>query len=242
MRRTATSAKGTARADGPGPGSTLIYGDEPTSLLAVAAALAARGQTAFAWALAPKSVPAVDPRLLQAIRARFRGVEPIPLDDRELVAVLDDVDSVARAVDPSSLSSWEREQIVQFLALPPVLQRLAARAVTDDGTSAVVIHGLETLPYAVVEAVFGRPRLHALLADLGVLLFVTYRGEPPAPFRQAFGDRLRVDGVNGLSRPEAWVLVDEENPSSGVPRITLPLAQFWEEEGLDEALLPPPNG
>lgn len=223
------------RDDGEPAESVFVYGQDQhaTGMLAVGFAL--RRHELFSWADCAISEEGVSSRTRELFsRGRSRkagdGVAPSDLTvPRWSGASLDGV-----LVPESRADSLH---LLSYLALPSLLQELAAMSIVPSGASSVVLTNIDALEHDLRASVFARAELHQRVHDARISLFVTSGERPTRGEALAFDLILRLDGTDGVTWPDASVYVEKAYRSvKDAGPISLRTA--WQVFGLDPKLLP----
>lgn len=215
--------------------SILVYGDAPSPVVWLGAALAARSATPIAWADA--SGPAA--RLPTPARARLLQLVEGPLVERfdaeDFTVAPVPLPAEARVVDPASLAPELQQRLGRFLTLPKLLQALAARTSSDGGAGAVLLTGLEAIPPGYLERLVLSEEVHRVLHGEAISLVATYLGTPSDSLRRPFAFEHEVRARDG--RPWAEALVRSgARAGEALSGFRRPLRDLWRREGLDGVL------
>jgi hypothetical protein len=128
--------------------------------------------------------------------------------------------------------------LMSYLALPGLLQELAAMSISPSGDASVVLANIDALERGLRASVFARPELHRKAHSARISLFVTSRSQPTGGEAAAFDLVLRLAVPRGGKWSEAEVFVEKAYDSIRAAG-PIPLRTTWQVFGLDPTLLPP---
>ena len=219
------------------PTSVLVYGTDPTATSTLAVGLALRGQRSFSWAdcarpeATTKSAPTGP---VSRGRSRDSG-EAVSSHDLSLPHWS------GAAIEGLLLpeSRVDSLQLMSYLALPGLLQQLAALSVSSSGESSIVLTNIDKLDRDLRSSVFGRPDLHRRLRESKISLFVTSGERPSEGELESFEVVFRIQVPPGGVWSAAEVHSVKGTTGSPVRRAAS-MRSTWQAYGLDPTLLPPP--
>jgi hypothetical protein len=202
----------------------------------LAGGLARRFSPEFAWANASGSISAWEAPVRSLLVEGSPALHLESIDPAELEPHPVRPGAIRNLVDPEGMAPGAQAQLLEFLRLPVLLQRLVSRGSPEGGPSPVVLTNIDAFPSDFVRGTLGSPQVHEVLHRESVTLVVTFRGEPPTALSDAFDWLLRVESpmqgpwVDSLVRAERGPLV----PSGP---LASPLRKYWVDLGLDPGLL-----
>ena len=216
--------------------SMFVYGQDQnaTSTLIVGLALQRHGSFSWADCAIPAGEASPAPRRLLG-RGRTRrpgeGVDHAEM----LVPSWPDAAMDRLLVRESRMDSL---QLMSYLALPRLLQELAAMSTAPSGESLVVLTNIDALDRALRSSVFGDTDAHRRLHESRVSLFVTSSVAPISREARLFDRILRVDGPDHSNWVDGTIAIVKDGLLEGT---TGPLSYraAWQVLGLDPTLLPP---
>jgi len=224
-----TSAKPSPGSAGPEEESILVHGPDRRASATVSMALVLRKGEAVAWADCedPRSTPPETWRTW--VESRWGGpvvemVEPALLRPANLDRLL-----LRRLV--ASADGASETRLLNFLALPELFQRLAARALSTEGRGTVYLANADALAPPTLANTLGTLRLHQTLHEVGLSVVVSSGSPPPMALSGAFARVFHVEAPAGGAWREGWVT---EESGDGQRR---PLRSAWARLGLEPTLL-----
>jgi hypothetical protein len=220
----------------PEPRSILIFGSGESAMSVLAAGLAELVRPEFAWANCAGSPSQWEDSVARMMERRSRGRRAEATQPSDLQMHEAPSEAIARVVVPESLPGEQRQRLVEFVRLPPLLQRLISNAAPGGDAVSVVLTNVDGLPDPVVATTLASPELHDSLHHEGITLLVTFRGIPSLLLKEAFDQIYRVE----LPRAGSWMhssVTSERGLES--PDLLLPqtLAEAWTILGLNPDLI-----
>jgi hypothetical protein len=222
--------------DAPPSESVFVHGNNPTATSTMAAGLAMRRHVTFSWAdcaVAAEDRSAASPALLTQGRSRTGGRE-IGTSDASVPPWT--ADAVERVLVPEN--RMDSLRLMSYLALPSLLQELAAMSTSPTGESFVILTNIDALDPRLRGALFGREDVHRRLRETKVSLYVTAKQRPTAVEETLFDRILRVDVEGDAIWSDGTVRLEKVAGQPGGAR-PMSLRQAWETLRLDPTLLPP---
>lgn len=223
--------------DPPTSESAFVYGRDSTPTLTLAVGLALRRHGSFSWAdcaATAQGASLESQGVLSKGRSRTAGDG---LDALELSVPRWSADVVERVLVPES--RMDSLRLMGYLALPSLLQELAAMSTSPSGESFIVLTNIDSLEHGLRANVLGRADVHRSLRDARVSLFVTSRNAPTRGEARAFDRVFRIEIPWDALWSEGTVRIEKDGGSEHRTR-SIPLRFAWDKLGLDPALLPPP--
>ncbi len=221
----------------PPPESVFVYGRDPVAIVTLAVGLAVRRHGSFSWADCSVS----DSETTRETRTTLgRGTARRSGDGigvPELRVPHWPAGTIDRLLVPEA--RMDRLRLMSYLALPRLLQELAAMSTAPSGESCVVLTNIDALEEELRVSVFGSADVHRRLYETKVSLVVTGRNGPGPVERTLFDRVLRVEVPPNVNWSEGTVLVEKDrgSASNGSP---MPVRVAWRSLGLDPTLLPSP--
>jgi hypothetical protein len=202
----------------------------------LAAGLARRVDPRWTWASfsAGETVSEREAREILAARGADLGPERVP--PGELESLPSASGTLSTLVVPDSIPATMRIRLHEFLRLPPLLQRLAARGVPAPAPSAIVLAHVEALPGHLRHATLENADVHSILRREGVTLIATYSGQPPVTLLRAFELHYRLESGAGSPWTESRVTAGGSS-YSGTTNPVRTLSEWWQTLGLDPSFL-----
>ena len=225
---------GAPTAAGPREESILVHGPDGFAVSALAVALARRTRRSFAWA------DCADPRTNGASALRSW------VEDRSGRPTLEVVD--ASVLRPANLDRLmlrrlvaaegvaDETRLLNYLALPGLFQRLAARALSSDGRGVMYLANVDALAPELLTNTLETERLHQTLHEEGLTVIVSSRAAPSEALSRPFDRVLHVDVPGGVPWGAGW-LTEEKGDGHGGDEQRVPLRTAWDRLGLDPSLL-----
>ena len=223
--------------DGHPPQSVFVHGNDLTAVQTLAVGLAMRRHGSFSWADCAASADGLSQAsrgLLQRGRSRSEGHGIHP---SELVAPHWSTDAVERVLVPEN--RMDSLRLMSYLALPSLLQELAAMATSPSGESFVVLTNIDALDRGLRASVFGRADLHRSLHEAKVSLFVTAEHRPTPLEQASFDQVLQVEVARDAIWSDGTVRLEKDSGPVRAER-SMSLRNAWQRLRLDPTLLPPP--
>ncbi|HYA70114.1 MAG TPA: hypothetical protein VEH28_01925, partial [Thermoplasmata archaeon] len=158
--------------------SVFVQGRNQTATSTLIVGFALQRHGSFSWADCGISAAEASPaprRLLGRGRTRYPGDG---VDRSELLVPRWPDAAIERLLVPES--RMDSLQLMSYLALPKLLQELAAMSTAPSGESLVVLTNIDALDQGLRTSVFGNSEAHQRLHEVRVSLFVTSR-VPPTP-------------------------------------------------------------
>jgi len=215
--------------------SVFVYGTDQTATSTLIVGLALRRQGSFSWAdcsVSPEEVSQVPRHLLGRGRTRRPGDG---VDRSELnVPSWSEVAIERLLLRESRMDSLN---LMSYLALPSLLQELAAMSTAPSGESVVVLTNIDSLDGELRSSVFGNAVAHRRLREERVSLFVTSSASPTREEVRAFDRIFRVDVPDNSSWSDGTIAVVKDHVAGRRPH-PLSLRASWQTLGLDPTLLP----
>ncbi len=177
----------------PGNGSTvLVQGNAGPALALWAAGLARHADPAFAWADVAPAPPGRDKivRLLMAKSSEGTWINGVVEDDLRPRRVAPA--AVAALLGGNTVGGRLPSRLETYLELPTLLQLLAARSTRPDGTSTIVVLGIEALTEARLRETLGATRVHGILRKEGIVCIASYSGASPEYLAELFDQVFEV--------------------------------------------------
>ena len=203
---------------------------------ALAAGLAERVQPEFAWANCSGSTAHWDRSIagMMERRSSGRGAELPRIGDLQMHEPA--AEALDRVVIQESLPGSMRQRLIEFVRLPPLLQRLISFAAAGDDPASIVLTNVDGMPDHLLESSLASPSLHEALHHEGVTLFVTYRGTPTPALKGVFDQIYRVEPPRAGSWLHSYVTSERglETPDLLRPQT---LTEAWTILGLNPQLI-----
>ena len=216
--------------------SVFVYGQDSTATSTLAVGIALRRHGYFSWAdcAVPAEQVSHGPRHLFG-RGRTRrpgdGVDPSEL----IVPSWPEVVTERLLIRESRMDSLH---LMSYLALPSLLQELAAMSTVASGESVVVLTNIDALDPRLRSSVFGNAGTHRRLLQERVSLLVMAKGPPTSDEARLFERIFRVDVPGSASWSDGEVAMVKDHFGRRAPP-PLSFRSTWQTLGLDPTLLPP---
>jgi hypothetical protein len=183
----------------------------------LASALARSAQTPFAWARCSESEVPLDEQTHRWLAENSDGHEPAAVDPQDLEPSLANDVGHSALLDPESMPEQERIRLAEFLALPPLFQRLLARTMSAKGRALIVLTNVDALRSRYPEHVLSGASVHRILHREGVTLVATFRGSPASQLIRVFDEVYAVDAPPHTHWADARITRQRGDPSRGTP-------------------------
>lgn len=219
------------------PTSVLVYGTDPTATSTLAVGLALRGQRSFSWADCARPEAATRPATAGPVSRGVSRDSGAAVSGQDLSLPHWSGAAIEGLLLPES--RVDSLQLMSYLALPGLLQQLAALSVSPSGESSIVLTNIDKLDRDLRASVFGRPDLHRRLRESKISLFVTSSDRPSEGELESFDIVFRIQVPSGGVWSTAEVHAVKGKPASTVRR-PASMRSTWQAYGLDPTLLPPP--
>ena len=219
------------------PESVFVYGKHSIANSTLAVGLAGRRHGSFSWADCAASAGnhSRGSRGLFAqgmSRRAGDGVDPSDWVVRRWSA-----DTVERVLVPEN--RMDSIHLMSYLALPALLQELAAMSTSPSGESFIILTNIDALDRRLRASAFGRADVHHRLHDEKVSLFVTARTRPTSAEAANFNRILRVEAPRNAVWSDGMVHIEKDLASLRRHQ-SMSVRAVWRHLELDPTLLPPP--
>lgn len=217
--------------------SVFVYGRDRTAVSTLIVGLALRRHGSFSWADCAISARGTSLGLRELFaRGRSRSLGD-GVDRSEMVARSWSSAALERLLVPEN--RMDSLHLLSYLALPALLQELAAMSTSPSGESSVLLANVDALDRRLRASVLGTSDVHDRLHRAEVTLFATCHSRPTRVETALFDRIFRVDVPPGAIWSDGTVLV-EKGHDDGEGTLSLSLKRAWTALGLDPTLLPPP--
>jgi len=222
----------------PLPGeSVFVHGNDSTAIATPAVGLALRRHRSFSWADCAISAEGLSRESRGLLERGWSRAVGDGVDSSDLAAPQWTAEAVERVLVPEN--RMDSLRLMSYLALPGLLQELAAMSTSPSGESFVLLTNIDALDRRLRASVFGRPDVHRRLHEARVSLFVTAKGRPTQAEQSTFERILRIDVARDSSWSEGTAQLEK-----GYSHVTgdgsMSLRDAWHRLRLDPTLLPPP--